>query len=142
MIITLCGSSKFKAAWYHYAAAIEHAGHSVFAMHTFHHADGIDYHEHEKVLLDLGHLHKIVESDAIFVVDHPDPDNPQEGLYIGASTRREIEWALLNGKQVFCASKPADVQHLVTSPMEHEVRGTYMPNELPPHITGKQLEFN
>jgi hypothetical protein len=51
----------------------------------------------QKQTLDLIHLSKIEESDAIFVVD--------VGGYVGESTAREIEWAEIRGKSVFMLSK-------------------------------------
>ncbi len=49
--------------------------------------------ESEKVTLDLVHLDKILNSDAVVVIN--------VGGYIGFSTKREIEWARMKEKAVF-----------------------------------------
>lgn len=96
MKITLCGSLKFETeiqAWHELLALV---GHTVYGMVVLpSQKGGIKdwYSNAEKQTLDLLHLSKIEESDAIFVVD-------VEG-YVGESTQREIEWARIRGKRVY-----------------------------------------
>jgi hypothetical protein len=70
-------------------------GHIVISVGLFGHADG-EYSniitEEVKEMLDELHLRKIDLSDCIFVID-------KDG-YIGASTKREIEYAKNTGKTV------------------------------------------
>jgi hypothetical protein len=56
----------------------------------------------QKQTLDLLHLSKIEESEAIFVVN--------VGGYIGESTRREMEWAQIRCKTVYTIQ---DAQYLL-----------------------------
>ena len=56
---------------------------------------------HDKEWLDLVHLKKIQESDAVVVIGvrKGDPDN-----YVGESTRREARWAAMLGKDMLMES--------------------------------------
>lgn len=84
-VITLCGSTRFKAEFLEAEARFEREGVAVFSVGYFAHADGIPISDEEKVAADELHKWKIRMSDAIFVV------NP--GGYIGESTRSEINYA-------------------------------------------------
>lgn len=86
-------------------------GHTVYSISTFGREAkdaGKDekVSEAEKITLDLVHLDKILNSDAIVVIN---PDG-----YVGFSTAREIQWALMKSKKIFYheAVKPemADAQ--------------------------------
>lgn len=100
MRITLCGSTRFKeqfAEWNHKLAV---SGHTVYSLSLFGreaHDQGKDDHptitEQEKVTLDLVHLDKILNSEAIVIID-------VEG-YTGFSTKREIEWARMHNKSIY-----------------------------------------
>lgn len=48
----------------------------------------------EKIVLDLVHLRKILESDAVVLIT-------DETRYIGFSTKRELQWAQLIGKRIY-----------------------------------------
>lgn len=104
MKITLCGSTKFKDQFEEWNRRLSKEGHIVYSVSSYGHS-GDTLTDSEKEILDLVHLRKIVESDAIFVVGlRPDPIFPDEAprtLYIGDSTRREIAWAKLLGKAVY-----------------------------------------
>ena len=75
------------------------AGHIVYSVviATTSDKSGIDEDVNLKRHLDLIHLAKIEESDAIFVID--------VGNYIGESTKREIEWATIREKRIFCLTE-------------------------------------
>jgi len=96
MKITICGSLKYEKeiqAWHEKLAM---SGHTVYCMVVLpSQKEGVKdwYNADEKETLDLLHLSKIEESDAIFVVD-------VDG-YIGESTKREIKWATIRGKAVY-----------------------------------------
>jgi hypothetical protein len=100
MRITLCGSTRFKSdfeAWNHKLAI---NGHTVYSLSLFAREEkdvgkesNITISENEKVTLDLVHLDKILNSDAIVVINI--------GGYTGFSTKREIEWAKMKGKRVY-----------------------------------------
>lgn len=100
MIITLCGSAKFESHWHEYNKRLGLAGHICFSLMTFPSVEGDKnwYTDEEKELLDLAHLAKIEESDAILVLNIDD--------YIGDSTRREIRWAKLRNKSIYFAEEP------------------------------------
>ena len=93
MIITVCGSSRFKKEILQVAHDLTIQGNIVFAPFVFHHM------EEEKlpleILISLDNLHKekIEMSDAIFVVN--------VNKYIGESTFSEIDWAQRKKKQVY-----------------------------------------
>lgn len=75
------------------------AGHTVYCMVAMPSQKDNNkdwYTPNEKETLDLLHLSKIEESDAIFVVD--------VDRYIGESTRKEIKWATIRGKSVYLMS--------------------------------------
>jgi len=105
MKITLCGSTKFKKEFEEWNRKLTLAGHVVYSVSCFGHADNLEFTKEEKKRLDRIHSMKILESDYIFVLDI---DN-----YIGESTQNEIEWALLNNKEVFYQSSDSDTMYLV-----------------------------
>lgn len=96
MRLTLCGSTRFLDLYRDWNARLSKAGHVVYSVAVAEHG-GDRLTDADKDLLDLVHLMKIQASDAIFVLDGPVDGKP----YVGASTRREIAWARLNGKGVF-----------------------------------------
>ena len=118
MIITLCGSTKFKDEFLEVQKQLTLQGHIVLSVGLFAHADGIELSREEKVCLDNLHKEKINMSDAIFVIN--------KGGYIGESTYSEIDWANRMKKQIYFleeipgatdtkASKNPDVQPVVNS---------------------------
>lgn len=102
MVVTLCGSTRFPDAFEMVAAHLGMMGHIVLSVAMYGHADQPRGAKHlcsdgdektpEKQNLDRLHFDKIFMSDAIFVVN--------VGGYIGASTRREIEYASSLGKRI------------------------------------------
>lgn len=95
MKITLCGSTKFRDQFEHWNRALSKRGHIVYSVSCYGHS-GDTLTPAEKETLDLVHLRKVTESDAIFVVGWD-----RQKLYVGDSTRREIAWAKLWGKRIF-----------------------------------------
>ena len=93
MIITLCGSTKFKNEYEEVAKNLALQGHAVLSVNLFAHADNIELTTEEKIRLDNAHKQKINISDAIFVIN--------KDQYIGESTYSEIDWAERMGKQIF-----------------------------------------
>jgi hypothetical protein len=103
MIITLVGSTRFKEA---HEIAMMHLtllGHIVIPCGLYGHHDSPSGSRHltsdgdetteTKQRLDALHLGKIDEADGIFVVN--------VGLYLGSSTKREIEYARKHKKDIF-----------------------------------------
>lgn len=105
MIITLCGSTKFKDLFERVNRELTLNGHIVLAPGVFHHADEVELTEEQKIELDNIHKIKINMSDAIYVI------NPNQ--YIGSSTYGEIDWAKRNNKEIYflepLAEKEEDV---------------------------------
>lgn len=62
----------------------------------------------QKIVLDLVHLQKILESDAIVVIGWRGGDDD----YAGESTRREVAWAVMNEKQIFRESAVSNLELL------------------------------
>ena len=95
MKITLCGSARFEEDFHKANLLLTLRGHTVYGLAIYPSAKGGEhkwYSEYEKILLDLAHLRKISESDAIAVVG--------DG-YIGFSTSREILWAQSLEKAIY-----------------------------------------
>lgn len=84
-IVTLCGSTRFKAEFEAENRRLTLEGHMVLAPGVFGHQDAEPLAGYLKDRLDLLHFRKIDLSGRVHVV------NP--GGYIGESTRREIEYA-------------------------------------------------
>lgn len=100
MRIALCGSTRFKDQFQEWNHKLAVNGHTVYSLSLFgreqsdHGKEGnITITEKEKVTLDLVHLDKILNSDAIVVINI-------QG-YTGFSTKREIEWARMQRKSVY-----------------------------------------
>lgn len=100
MKITLCGSTRFRDLFASVNEELTLNGHTVYSLGLYGREASdkgkegcVDVTENEKILLDLVHLSKIEESDAIVVLD--------KDSYIGFSTKREIIWARMRGKKVF-----------------------------------------
>jgi hypothetical protein len=100
MRITLCGSTRFRAQFDEWNHRLALAGHAVFSLSVFAREErdagkdgNVTITEAEKITLDLVHLDKILNSDAIVVID--------VGGYVGLSTGREIQWARIQGKRVY-----------------------------------------
>lgn len=109
MRVTLCGSTRFEPLFHEWSAKLALAGHTVYSLSMFGReasdigkGDKPIVSDDNKIVLDLVHLDKILNSDAILVIN---PDG-----YVGFSTSREIRWARMKGKAVFWhdARMPAD----------------------------------
>jgi len=101
MRITLCGSARFERQFHDWNERLTIAGHTCYdlAVHpSFKEGNKDWYDEPTKMMLDLVHLDKIANSDAIVVLNVED--------YIGFSTKREIIWARMQGKKVIWLEIP------------------------------------
>jgi hypothetical protein len=100
MRITLCGSTRFEPLFHEWNHKLACAGHTVYSLSLFGREakdagkdDKKLVSEAEKITLDLVHLDKILNSDAIVVIDKDE--------YVGFSTAREIQWARMKDKRVY-----------------------------------------
>jgi hypothetical protein len=95
MKLCLIGSTRFKDLYHEANRKLTADGHIVYSV-AFISSDGEpnEVTEAEKIILDLVHLRKILESDAVVLIS-------DETKYIGFSTKREIQWAQMNGKHFF-----------------------------------------
>lgn len=92
MVITLCGSTRFRAQFEEMNKKLTLEGHVVLSVGVFgHFGDKIT--DTEKRMLDEIHKRKIDMSDAIYVLN--------VGGYIGESTVSEIAYAMRHRKKVF-----------------------------------------
>jgi len=92
-IVTLCGSTKFKDEFIAVQKRLTLEGKLVISVGLFGHSgDDEVWSESTKEMLDDMHLRKIDLADEIFVIN--------SGGYIGDSTRKEIEYAIRNGKGI------------------------------------------
>jgi hypothetical protein len=99
MRITLCGSTRFKKEYQEANTRLSQAGHIVYTIAWAKEDEsaatpGEKMDEMTKENLDLVHLGKILNSDAVLLVH-------DGSRYVGASTRREIVWAQMHHKPVF-----------------------------------------
>ncbi len=113
MIITICGSSRFKTEMLKIAEVLTLQDHIILMPNVFAHADNIELTAEQKLKLDNLHKQKIEMSDGIFVVN--------VNGYIGESTYGEIDWALRKGKGVWYLEEPA--------PKEEKTEETEKPSE-------------
>lgn len=102
MRITLCGSTRFKREYQEANTRLSQAGHIVYTIAWAKEDEsaatpGTKMDPITKENLDLVHLGKILNSDAILVIGKKVDGTP----YIGESTRREIAWAQMYGKSVY-----------------------------------------
>lgn len=99
-VITLCGSTRFKEAFYAAQKKLTLEGNIVISVGLFGHSgdeevwDGMDEGTRGKTkeMLDDMHKRKIDMADEIFVIN--------VGGYIGESTKSEIAYAEEHGKRV------------------------------------------
>ncbi|MET0415800.1 MAG: hypothetical protein ABW022_07245 [Actinoplanes sp.] len=91
LVVTICGSTRFRQEMADANRRLTLAGHIVLAPGVFQH-DGDEITEEQKAELDDLHFAKIRMSDGVYVCN-------VDG-YIGASTRREIEYARQLGKLI------------------------------------------
>ncbi|TCO33017.1 hypothetical protein EV652_10316 [Kribbella steppae] len=91
-VVTICGSTRFRADIARVNRELTLAGYIVLAPGVFAH-DGDEVTDQDKARLDRLHLAKIDLASYVYVV------NP--GGYVGESTRREIDYATRTGKPVW-----------------------------------------
>lgn len=99
-VLTLCGSTRFKAEFEFFEKELTLAGYVVLSVCCFGHQDNDPRIEEAKEMLDAIHLQKIDMADEIGVID--------PGGYIGASTKQEIEYAKKQGKKISFMSEAYD----------------------------------
>lgn len=96
-IICLCGSTRFVQTWIDEYQRLSDEGNTVLTVARMPPRPNLQHDEPElKARLDTLHLRKIDLADEVFVLD--------VGGYIGASTKREIEYAIEHGKPVWYLS--------------------------------------
>ena len=113
MIITICGSTRFKDEMMQVAEQLTMDGHIVLMPMVFHHSDDKQLTIEEKIRLDNLHKEKIDMSDGIFVVN-------VDG-YIGESTYGEIDWAMRHKKPVWYLVDPNPEKEEEPEAKEEEV---------------------
>lgn len=92
-VITLCGSTRFKAEFIKAQKDLTLQGNIVISVGLFGHSgDNEVWTDDTKEMLDDMHKRKIDMADEIFVIN--------VNGYIGESTKSEIEYAKRNGKIV------------------------------------------
>ena len=91
-IITICGSLKFKNEMIEVAERLELQENAVITPIYPTNSNKDAYTDEQVDILDKMHKEKIKISDAIYVVN--------VGGYIGTSTKSEIEYAKLLGKEI------------------------------------------
>jgi len=90
-VITICGSMRYSKEMMKISKDLElKKGYAV--IQCVYNIDGLNYEKVDLSVLDKIHRKKIDISDAIYVVNI-------DG-YIGNSTKKEIEYAINNGKEV------------------------------------------
>lgn len=98
-VITLCGSTRFKDAFFEAQKRLTLEGNIVISVGLFGHSgDEEVWTPGTKEMLDDMHKRKIDMADAIYVIN-------VDG-YIGESTRSEIEYAKATGKKIMYLVNP------------------------------------
>lgn len=92
MIITLCGSTKFKSRFIKVQKNLESLGFIVERPPVFSKTEGTRLEEKEVRKLECLHFEKISYSDFIYVINC--------GGYIGRHTRKEIDYARMLGVKI------------------------------------------
>ena len=110
MIITVCGSSRFKKEILQVSRDLALQGNTVLAPTVFHHMEEDELPQEVLIQLDNSHKEKIELSDAIFVVN--------VNKYIGESTFGEIDWAQRKKKQVYFLEPMEEEQPTEEQPAE------------------------
>ena len=100
MRITLCGSTRFQNEFEIVNSYLSLEGHVVYSCAIWGHAAGVTLSDDDKLRLDAVHMAKILNSDAIFVINKDD--------YIGESTLREIYLALATDKEIYFLEPEGD----------------------------------
>lgn len=100
MKFTICGSAHFEDQYHEWNKRLGLMGHISYSLMTFPSVEGSKswYLKDEKETLDLAHLAKIEESDAILVLN-------VDG-YVGESTAREVKWARIRNKAIYWLVSP------------------------------------
>ena len=99
LVITICGSTRFKEQFLEAQKRLTLAGNIVISVGLFGHAgDAEAWTPGTKEMLDDMHKRKIDMADGIYVIN--------VGGYIGQSTRSEIEYARSQGKIVEYLEEP------------------------------------
>lgn len=100
MRITLCGSTRFEQQFHDLNHALAIKGHTVYSLSIFARQESDTGKEgkrvisdEDKIVLDLVHLDKILNSDAVVVIN-------ADG-YQGFSTKREVLWARMQQKEIY-----------------------------------------
>jgi len=95
MKFTICGSARFENLFHEWNKKLGLMGHISYGLMTYPSIEGDKtwYTPTQKETLDLCHLAKIEDSDAVLILN-------KEG-YIGESTQRELKWALIQEKLIY-----------------------------------------
>ena len=107
MIITLCGSNKFKTDIKKLAVWLELAGHFVHMPAEFNSdikEDSEEFYYIQKGLL-LGHFRKIEQADLVVICNF--------NGYIGNSTAMELSYAYANNKYIIALTESEEMAHNV-----------------------------
>lgn len=91
-IITLCGSTKFRDEFHKANARLTSEGNIVLSVGFFMHSEETPISDEQKRALDSLHFRKIDAADGIYVLN--------VGGYVGASTAREIAYAIAAHKDI------------------------------------------
>ena len=95
MKLCLCGSTQFMDQFHQAAVALTLKGHVVYTVATSVKGDFKPTDE-QKMVLDAVHLRKVFESDAVIIIGRREDGS----VYLGESTKRELMFATLWGKDI------------------------------------------
>lgn len=113
MMITLVGSTRYAALFAVAMEALTLKGHTVMGLgyNSSHKEDGPGKGptDDQKVMLDLVHLKKILESEAVVLIT-------DASGYFGQSTQRELAWAMMLNKQVYLGHDGIGVEADLVTP--------------------------
>lgn len=94
MKLCLIGSSRFLDLYLRANKELTLEGHIVYSIATVSSSAGEELPEEQKTVLDLVHLRKITESEAVVLIT-------DSSGYYGTSTKRELLWARVLERRIF-----------------------------------------
>lgn len=108
MKICLIGSTRFMDQFNEANVRLTLLGHIVYSVAMpSSRENSVELTPEQKVMLDAVHLQKIEESDAVVLVGEQEDGS----MYIGESTRRELAYAEVSGKQIVFW-RPENIENL------------------------------
>lgn len=119
VITTLCGSTRFKDAWFAESKRLTHEGKIVLSVGDLDQSEAnrtvnVPLDPELKAKLDVLHTRKIDISDEVLILN--------VGGYVGSSTRNELKYAIRRGKRIRYLEPPsAELERAIFAEIGEEI---------------------